>query len=190
MWIKKFLYNQNIQLIGANQMLNIVIPQKYVIEAKEYANKSKSFTSDRHDFHEGGLDNKQQKMFEGKLGEKAFKVFLENNKIRYIEDHSGYDTADDYDFYFDKKNLKIDVKTRTKAYHIRTLELVEQFEKKPKDIYISVRLIEDSQAQILGWFSKEDMLSCDHVENLGYLNNYVMYDDDLRPIDSLIKYLE
>lgn len=44
-----------------NTMLNIVIPQNYVMEAMDYANKSKSFTSDRHDFHDGGINNKQKK---------------------------------------------------------------------------------------------------------------------------------
>lgn len=170
-------------------MLNIVIPQNYVMEAMDYANKSKSFTSDRHDFHDGGINNKQKKMFEGKLGEKAFKVFLENNQIQYFEDQSSYDSADEYDFYFKRTGLKVDVKTRTEDFHIRTLEMVEQFKNKPKDIYISVKLINNSNAQILGWFSKEDMLFRNHIENQGYMDNYVMYDQELRPIESLMQHL-
>ena len=50
-----------------------VIDKEFVKEAIDYAEKSKSFTSNRHDFHEGGLENKKRKMFEGKLGEKAVK---------------------------------------------------------------------------------------------------------------------
>lgn len=29
-------------------------------EALDYARRSRAYTSDRHDFHSGGLDNKQQ----------------------------------------------------------------------------------------------------------------------------------
>ena len=42
--------------------------ERYIIEgtlyqeALDYARDSRSYTSDRHDFHPGGLDNKQQKM--------------------------------------------------------------------------------------------------------------------------------
>lgn len=67
-------------------------------EALDYARRSRAYTSDRHDFHSGGLDNKQQKMLEGKLGEKAFKLFLQDNGIRFEEDHSSYEERDEYDF--------------------------------------------------------------------------------------------
>ena len=62
-------------------------------EALDYARRSRAYTSDRHDFHSGGLDNKQQKMLEGKLGEKAFKLFLQDNGIRFEEDHSSYEVV-------------------------------------------------------------------------------------------------
>ena len=45
-------------------------------EALDYAESSKRYTSNRHDFHPGGLDNKKKKMFEGKLGEKAIKMLF------------------------------------------------------------------------------------------------------------------
>ena len=116
-----------------------IIPQNLINEAAEYAELSRSFTSDRHDFHAGGLTNKQKKMFEGKLGEKIFKLFLIANNIRFQEDSSSYREADTYDFIL-PDNTTIDVKTRTQNFHVRTLEMVEQFKQKPKDIYISVRL--------------------------------------------------
>ncbi len=172
------------------KIVEIVISQKYINEALEYAKCSRKYTSNRHDFHSGGLDNKQQKMFEGKLGEKGFKIWLESNSIPYIEDQSSYEEADEYDFYFEKSQLKIDVKTRTQDFHIRTLEMVEQFKNKPKDIYISVRLINENSIKILGWFSKKDLLKKGKIENNGYLDNYVMYDNDLRPISELIPYLQ
>ena len=75
-----------------------IIEEALYQEALDYARRSRAYTSDRHDFHSGGLDNKQQKMLEGKLGEKAFKLFLQDNGIRFEEDHSSYDERDEYDF--------------------------------------------------------------------------------------------
>ena len=74
-----------------------ITPELYQ-EALNYAQQSRAFTSNRHDFHAGGLDNKQQKMLEGKLGEKGFKMFLIENNIPFIEDHSSPQERDEYDF--------------------------------------------------------------------------------------------
>ncbi len=162
-----------------------IIPIDFINEALEYAELSKSFTSNRHDFHPGGLNNKQQKMFEGKLGEKIFKLFLMDNNIEFKEDSSSYREADNYDFIL-PDNTTIDVKTRTQKFHKRTLEMVEQFNKKPKDIYISVRLYpEEYKGIIIGWFSKKHLLKINKIENNGYLDNYVMYDSDLHDIKEL-----
>ena len=176
----------------------MILRKKYVIDGKlydealDYAEKSKAYTSNRHDFHSGGLSNKKKKMFEGKLGEKAVKLFFEDNSISYIEDTSSFDERDEFDFMLVNKTeqLKVDVKTRTENYHIRTLEMVEQAKNHPKDIYISVRLYrENNTVVILGWFSNEDMLAKGAIENQGYLDNYVMYDKDLRPMEELEKYV-
>lgn len=177
---------------------DLIIRENYVItgslynEAVSYARKSRAFTSNRHDFHPGGLSNKEKKMFEGKLGEKAIKLLLIDNHISFIEDTSSYDERDEFDFLLVNENerLKVDVKTRTEDYHIRTLEMVEQAKTHPKDIYISVRLFRESNTVvILGWFSYKDMLRKGRIENQGYLDNYVMYDSDLRPILDLEKYV-
>lgn len=163
------------------------ITRPLINEALEYAELSKSYTSDRHDFHEGGLDNKKQKMYEGKLGEKAFKMFLLDNKISFTEDNTPYTEADLYDFLL-PDGLKIDVKTRTKSFHTRTLEMVEQSNKSPKDIYVSVSLPEGTTcAKLLGWFTRVDMLHANHIENNGYRDNYVMYDSELREIPELFQ---
>lgn len=176
----------------------MIIRSKYEItgdlydEAVSYAKKSSAFTSNRHDFHPGGLSNKEKKMFEGKLGEKAIKLLLIENHISFIEDTSSFDERDEYDFLLvnDSEQLKIDVKTRTEDFHIRTLEMVEQAKTHPKDIYISVRLYRDSNTVVvLGWFSYNDMMRKGKIENQGYLDNYVMYDCDLRPIADLEKYV-
>ena len=101
-----------------------ITPELYQ-EALNYAQQSRAFTSNRHDFHAGGLDNKQQKMLEGKLGEKGFKMFLIENNIPFIEDHSSPQERDEYDFLLrtSYKNFLLDVKTRTKPFHTRTLEI-------------------------------------------------------------------
>ena len=141
---------------------HLIIREHYVItgslydETVSYARKSRAFTANRHDFHPGGLSNKEKKMFEGKLGEKAVKILLTDNQINFIEDPSSFDERDEFDFLLVNENerLKIDVKTRTEDFHIRTLEMVEQAKTHPKDIYISVRLYRESNTVIvLGWFS-------------------------------------
>lgn len=170
------------------------IREKYVIEgqfyesALAYAELSKQYTSNRHDFHAGGLDNKKMKMFEGKLGEKAVEMFFIDNNIPYIKDHTPYYERDAYDFLLQngEERLLVDVKTRTENYHTRTLEMVEQAQSHPKDIYISVRLYRETNiVKLLGWFTFQDMLAKNQIENQGYLNNYVMYDNDLRPMQEL-----
>lgn len=186
------------KVLCGNGSEDLIIRSKYEItgdlydEAVSYAKKSRAFTSNRHDFHPGGLSNKEKKMFEGKLGEKAIKLLLIENHISFIEDTSSFDERDEYDFLLvnDSEQLKIDVKTRTEDFHIRTLEMVEQAKTHPKDIYISVRLYRDSNTVVLlGWFSYNDMMRKGKIENQGYLDNYVMYDCDLRPIADLEKYV-
>lgn len=176
----------------------MIIRNEYIItgellkEAYEYAQASRAYTSNRHDFHAGGLNNKQQKMYEGKLGEKGFKMFLIDNTIPFMEDHSSPQERDVYDFLlktFDKQYL-FDVKTRTKPFHTRTLEMVEQAKSHPKDIFISARLFPERNAvKLLGWYSYQDMITVNRIENNGYLDNYVMYDTDLRPIEELYNLL-
>lgn len=168
------------------------VKDEYLKEAKSYAYQSRKFTSNRHDFHEGGLSNKQKKMFEGKVGEKAFKILLDDNKVKYEEDDTPYWERDEYDFLLPGhgESFKVDVKTRTEDFHIRTLEMVEQAQTHPKDVYISARLFKKSNTvKMIGWFSKKDMLRKAKIENNGYLDNYVMYDKDLRPMEDLEKYL-
>lgn len=131
-------------------------------------------------------------MLEGKLGEKAIKMFFEDNNINYEEDSTNFDEHDYYDFLLKNEecSLKIDVKTRTEDFHIRTLEMVEQARNNPKDIFISVRLFRETNTVILlGWFTFEDMIQKNQIENLGYLDNYVMYDEDLRSMKSFDKVL-
>lgn len=169
----------------------IITPALYQ-EALTYAQSSRAYTSNRHDFHAGGLNNKQQKMFEGKLGEKGFKMFLLENRIPFIEDHSSPQERDEYDFLLttSEKQYLFDVKTRTKSFHTRTLEMVEQARSHPKDIFISARLFDERNAvKLLGWYSFQDMKNINRIENNGYLDNYVMYDSDLRPMKELFELL-
>ena len=169
-----------------------LIEQKFIKEAAQYADASKAFTSNRHDFHEGGLNNKKRKMFEGKLGEKAVKMFFLDNDISFLEDNSPFYERDEYDFLIKTRDqtLTVDVKTRTEEFHIRTLEMVEQAKNHPKDIFISVRLFKGKyKVKLLGWFTYNDMITKNQIENQGYLDNFVMYDKDLRPMEDFEKVL-
>ncbi len=167
----------------------IQVPDYLIQEAYDYVTKSKRYTSNRHDFHEGGLDAKQRKMFEGKLGEKIFKTILIENSISFDEDKTSHMEADKFDFIM-PDDTTIDVKTRTKHFHTRTLEMVEQFKKNPKDIYVSVRLFPEKKAgNIVGWCTKEDIQRINRIENNGYLDNYVLYDNELRKTNELISFL-
>ena len=170
--------------------MEIIIKKDLIKEAFEYAKLSKSFTSDTHDFHEGGLNAKQRKMFEGKLGEKGIKQYFIENNINFKEDESSHKDADEYDFIIlsTSKKYFIDVKTRTQEFHIRTLEMVKQLKRKKIDIYISVKLSNqknDYKIKIIGWCTKQDILKINRIENNGYLDNYVMYDNELRNIKDL-----
>lgn len=165
-----------------------LIPEAFYQEALDYARSSRAYTSNRHDFHAGGLNNKQQKMFEGKLGEKGFKMYLLENNIPFQEDTTSPQERDEYDFLLSTANSRflVDVKTRTKKFHTRTLEMVEQARTHPKDIFISARLfLERNCVKLLGWYSYNDMIQANHIENNGYLDNYVMYDSELRPMSEL-----
>ena len=172
----------------------VQVSNELVKEAKNYSRLSRSFTSNTHDFHEGGLNAKERKMFEGKLGEKGVKQYFINNKIDFQEDKSSFTDADEYDFIIksSKGEFLVDVKTRTQPFHTRTLEMTKQLKAKKIDIYISVKL-EKSQENysiiILGWCSKKDFLKINRIENNGYLDNYVMYDNELRNINTLKSYL-
>lgn len=135
-------------------------------------------------------------MFEGKLGEKAIKQLFIDNNILFKEDDTSHEEADFFDFivWYQKNNvkLKVDVKTRTKNFHIRTVEMVEQINKNPKEIYISVRLFIDKKTykvEVIGFALKNDFLAKNDIQNLGYLDNYILYDRDLRPIDDFLQKL-
>lgn len=166
-----------------------ILTDDLIQEAKEYAHKAAPFTSDRHDFHEGGLEAKERKMAEGKYGEKAFKMVLINNSIPFKEDQTPHTQRDKYDFKLvvPGHTYKVDVKTRTEDYHIRTLEMVEQAKGKyKKDIYISAKLTRPYSIEFLGWYTRDDMIQANHIENNGNLDNYVMYDNELRPMEELV----
>ena len=57
----------------------------------------------------------------------------------------------------------------------------EQLQRSPKDIYVSVRLFPDVfEGYVIGWASDQDFLRVNRVENHGYLDNYVLFDHELR----------
>ena len=77
-------------------------------------------------------------------------------------------------------------------FGIGNLEMVKQMHSKEIDIYISVKLekiISHYEIFILGWCSKKDFLKINRIENNGYLDNVVLYDNELRNIKTLLKYI-
>lgn len=164
------------------------IPNELIREAEVYAGLSGRYTSDAHDFHTGGLNNKQHKMFEGKLGEKVFKMFLQDNHISFEEDRTSYTESDNYDFIL-PNTVTIDVKTRTKSFHTRTLEIAKTFINNPKDIYISIYLdFEKKEGTIIGFATKETFAELNQIQNNGYGDNYVLYDNQLSNIEEFFNY--
>lgn len=166
----------------------ITITKEFEEEARWYAHASREYLSKRRNFHGGTLEDAEEKMFMGKLGEKAFKQFLIDNCIPYLEDKTSEKVADDYDFLVN--GYLVDAKARTEDYQTRTLEIKEQMEKKPKDIYISCRTYRTQPytVKLIGWAYKEDFLRVNRVEILknGNTENYVLFDYELRPIIGLI----
>ena len=145
-------------------------------------------------------------MFEGKLGEKVFKQWLRTQNIRFIEDETSHEDADFFDFSVAEHT--IDAKTFTQDFHKRLLEIVEQFDRKPKDYYIAIRLyftefsvyernqvpvfdfstVRRKSAKIVGWASRDDIANAP-VENLGYGDNHSLWLTDLRDISTLAEEL-
>jgi|SRR5690625_4906739 len=167
-------------------MVKIKVTKEMKDEALEYSTLSQNYTSRRHDFHEGGANNAAPKMNEGKIGEKAFRFWLEREGIPYNEDKTSFKKPDDYDFIIN--GYRIDVKTRTEKFHTRTLEMVEQFKNRPKDIYVSVHYHRNTETvDLIGFISSKDLLNLNQIENQGYMNNYVAYDNQLNSMEDFKK---
>lgn len=174
--------------------------------ARDYAILSAPHTSNRHDFHGGGLANKARKMFEGKLGERAFGAWLAMEGISNTPDSSAHNVADVFDFMVGGR--AIDVKTYTQVSHRRLLEMVEQYQRGAKDYYVATRLhyspfdvhiqsgeivfdlgaVTTQFVDIIGWASGRQVGEA-QVENVGYKDNYRIWLDDLRLPQSLIQEL-
>ncbi len=169
--------------------VRIQLTAEMIESAKNYAILSAPHTSNRHDFHGGGLANKATKMFEGKLGERAFQAWLSIEGIITIPDRSSHEVADSFDFIVSGRT--IDVKTYTQGFHRRLLEMVEQYRRGPKDSYVATRLhfspfsvrlesgeiifeleaVTTSTVDIIGWVTGREVGAA-KVENLGYQDNY------------------
>lgn len=182
--------------------MEFTIESWMIEEAQTYAILSARHTSDHHDFHRGGVAAKAEKMFEGKLGEKVFKAWLRQQGLPFDEDYTSHKEADQYDFLV--AGQTIDVKTFTKDFHKRLLEMVEQYAKNPKDYYIAIRLhfepftvheqagapifdlsqVSRQTASIVGWASKAEIGQAP-IENVGYRDNYRLWLSNLRGIDIL-----
>lgn len=166
-------------------MIIIPVTHKMKVEAEAYAKSSQNYTSREHDFHEGGPKNAAKKMYEGKIGEKAFRSLLDIWEISYVEDKTGPDKADYYDFKVGE--LKIDVKTRTEKFHRNTLEMVSQFKKRPKDLYISAYYNRNEDTvTMLGCITAHDLKNANHPKKFGFKENYYTTDNQLNDIEEVL----
>jgi len=171
--------------------MTVVIPltDEMIASARDYANLSRNYTSRAHDFHEGGADNASKKMYEGKLGEQAFAAWLKNEGIEFTEDRTGYDEADKFDFVI--KGYKVDVKTRTEDYQTRTLEMVDQFYQRPKDIYIGARLHRDrNEVELYGVISAKNLEKLNQISSFGYKKDFYAYDNQLSTMEEFKEFMK
>lgn len=156
----------------------VKLTEEMKMKARKYSLDSHDYTSRGHDFHEGGADRASEKMYEGKLGEEAFKEWLIQEGIPFTSDSTGYDTADEYDFLI--SGYKVDVKTRTEDFHRLTLEIVEQFNNRPKDIYVGARLHRSEEiVEFYGVISAKKLKGLGQITNNGYKENYYAKDNQL-----------
>lgn len=168
--------------------ITVKVTEQMRQEAQNYANLSHDFTSRNHDFHAGGATIASQKMYEGKIGEKAFRALLIEYGISFKEDSTNHDEADLYDFLVG--NLKIDIKTRTEDYQTRTLEMVEQFTRRPKDIYVGARYRRElATVEFYGYIEAEELKNANPAQGFGYKTNYWASDDQMKPIEDLLSLL-
>ncbi len=177
----------------------IILTPELEREAYTIALKSKGFmfsgdTCIRPEDNTGDLLSAQERlMLEGQFGEKVVKQYFLMHGIEFGEDDTPYTetNTDKYDFLV--KELKIDVKTRTKPYHTRLIEKA-RFINKLKDVYISVRLMSvDSpvQAEIVGWAYGDDIKTLGVYEDLGYGKpTYGLRDNQLRTLSELLFILQ
>ena len=70
---------KTVEHLGVQDMIirnEYIIDGRLLQEALTYADLSGAYTSDRHDFHAGGLNNKKMKMFEGNFDGKGAKIAI------------------------------------------------------------------------------------------------------------------
>jgi hypothetical protein len=70
--------------------------------------------------------------------------------------------------------------------------MVEQLNNRPKDIYFSVRLYDTRPftVDLIGYALKNDFLTINRIQNQGYLDNYVLFDDELKNVNFIISKLQ
>lgn len=130
------------------------------------------------------------RLFNGMLGEMAFKELLKEEKklFTYEHKHDGKDGADFLVAIADK-NVTLDVKTCTKSFHKLMAMPERQYRENPYDIYVGVRLDLPDYAEIQGFcFYKE--LEYMYKDKGLKIPSYGRYLEDLKPIESLLNHIK
>lgn len=165
------------------------IDQESIEKAKKFSLDVVNETYDR--FHKD-LEEREKRIFFGKLGELIFSKFLLSKGIKHntkgmLEVFPGTSNVDAFDFIIPKNKKLIDVKTAYKNFHKRIIIPYDQFENgKAKDFYVGIFIdFEKKESTIYGYTTKEKMSAkeYDFGEGLGYW----VYLEELMPIDELLQ---
>lgn len=161
------------------------IPTHIKKKCLKYAKETLEYRIQRKGLTKGTRKDRIANMYEGKIGEAVFQIFLEYHGIKFLEDQSSKEVPDSYDFLINGE--KIDVKTRDFVQG-RLLEIVSMVDYKPKDIYVSVLIDKRKEIVFLkGWISREDLLKKNEITNCGYGDNFSCSDRELNRMSELVE---
>lgn len=157
-------------------MTEIQVTQQMITEAREYANKSINKSSSFRD-----------RLFEGALGEIAFREWLLLNRINFKTCNS-YGVSDDYDFKI--AGYTVDVKSRMKSTHKNNLVSINQVKENPKEIYVFLQFVNglNPTFRILGGISNKRMGRLPQ-RFFGQKTNHYAKDYELTNIYQIISYI-
>lgn len=170
-------------------MVKFPITEEDIKKCKDFA---KSVTPETYDRFSKDKQEREDRIFFGKLGEVLFLKLLNSRGINpdakeMFEIWEGTTRGDKFDFETkDKKS--IDIKTAYKKFHIRIVIPYDQFENgKCKELYVGVKINENlSEGEIWGFCSKEKLME-NGKKNFGEGDAYWELLRNLEDIELLIK---
>ena len=170
-------------------MIKIPITKEDIKKCRDFAFKKVGSSYDRLKQSD---DEREKRIFFGKLGELIFLKLL-NSKGINLEEESLFEiwediTKGDKGDFKTKEGKSIDIKTAYLKKHIRILVPYDQFENgKNKEFYVGIKINEDiSEGEIFGFCSK-DKLIINGKKDFGEGLAYWEFLNSLEDIELLIK---